>query len=114
MGTESRGSLNTLYLCDRASPRREEVLRAVRDRRPYAGLYLITFASNGIDQLDILHSLFLRQQTVRDRLPLIVGAAFGREEAFRTVEQIAADAYRTTGACDLKAFLLKRDTTGWE
>ena len=83
-----------------------DILHAIRERRGMAHLYYITFASNGIDQLDILPSYFVREKRIRNTLPLIVGAALGKAEAYDVVARIAEDAYRHTGSCDLQRWLI--------
>ncbi len=112
MGAEPFRSLKVLYCGKRAAEKKEEILNAIRNRKPYPGLYLITFASNGIDQLDILPFFAGLQKHVRDRHPVLAGISIGRQEAFETVAEIAADAYRVTGACHLQSFLLSRRTVG--
>ncbi len=112
MDTKPFRSLNTLYFGAGAQNRKEEILRDVRRQKTMSGIYLITFASNGIDQLDIVPLAMLHSKNAPERLPAIVGICLGRQEAFETVERIAADAYRETGSCDLKEYLLQLDREG--
>ena len=112
MGAEPFRSLNTLYYGRHAAPKKEEILSAIRKGKIIPGVYLITFASNGVDQLDILPFYAAMQKHVRDRHPILAGVCIGRTEAFETVEQMAADAYRDTGACDLQSYLLRNGLEG--
>ena len=112
MGTEPFRKLSTLYFGESAEERKEELLQAINKRKPVPGLYLITFASNGIDQLDILPFYAAVQKHTAKRRPVLAGVCLGREEAFQTVERMAADAYRETGACHLQAFLSGRAMKG--
>ncbi len=112
MGAEPFRSLNVLYCGKRAAEKKEEILNAIRNKKPYPGLYLITFASNGIDQLDILPFFAAMQKHVRDSHPVLAGISIGRQEAFETVAEMAADAYRLTGACHLQSFLLAENPAG--
>ena len=112
MGAEPFQSLRSLYYGKRAADRKEEILDAIRSRKMLPGLYLITFASNGIDQLDILPCYAVLQKHVRESHPVLAGVCLGRQEAFETVAEMAADAYRTTGACHLQTFLLGREKQG--
>ena len=112
MGAEPFRSLKTLYCGKNAAARKEEILETIRKGKPMPGLYLITFASNGIDQLDILPFYAALQRHVRDRHPVLAGICLGRQEAFETVAEMAADAYRSTGACRLQSFLLRQETDG--
>ncbi len=109
MGAAPVRRLNDLYFGPSAEEKRKEILNALEEGRPLPALYLITFASNSTDQLDILPSYMLRLKSVRKRLPLLAGAAFGRQEALELVGRIASEAYKQTGACMLQSFLLRRD-----
>lgn len=112
MGSEPFRSLKTLYYGERAANKKEEILQSIRKKKPMPGLYLITFASNGVDQLDILPFYTVLQKHVTDKRPILAGICLGRQEAFETVEKMAADAYRETGACHLQSFLLERERKG--
>ena len=108
MGTAVCTKLKDMYFGRVASERKKEIFRSLRSGRPMPMLYLITFCENGSDQLEILPSYVLLQETVRRRLPLIAGAALGKNEAVEVVAQIASDARRKTGGCRLQEFLLQQ------
>ena len=112
MGAEPFQSLKKIYYGKQAAERKEEILDAIRQKKMFPGLYLITFASNGIDQLDILPCYAILQKHVRERHPVLAGVCIGRQEAFDTVAEIASDAYRRTGACHLQSFLLEKEARG--
>lgn len=97
-----------LYLGKTASDMKEKVVHTIARGGTMPGLYLITIASNGVDQLDILSSVFLRQERTRENLPLVVGAAIGRIESFHVVRKMIEDAWRATGSADAKSYLLER------
>ncbi len=105
MGTKKAKYLKKLYVGPIAATQRREIDRAVRRGTYIPGLYLITYAANGYDQLDIMHARYLLIKRVRKELPLIVGIAIGRDEAFGLIERIAGDCYRATGAMDFRAYL---------
>ena len=69
------------------------------------GLYLITLASNGVDQLDILHyglnSRMMRQYL---ELPPVVGLAGNKREALQLVQDILRQVYAETGGCDMRGY----------
>lgn len=109
MGSGRKKYLKKLYLGDKAAAVREKILRAVDRDAPFPHLYLITFASNGVDQLDILETRYLSHERISASLPEIVGLAIGRPEAFETVRRIAEDTYRDTGTGDMVSYLKKRD-----
>lgn len=109
MGAEPFRSLKNLYYGEKAAEKKEEIARSIRAGKPLPGLYLILFASNGVDQLDIIPSYFALRKHITERRPVLAGICFGRQEAFETVERMAADAFRVTGACRLQSFLLDRE-----
>jgi len=109
MGSGRKKYLKNLYLGRKAAAVREKVIRAVDRDAPFPDLYLITFASNGTDQLDILEARYLSDDRISNSLPEIVGLAIGRNEAFETVRRMAADTYRDTGACDMVSYLKQMD-----
>ncbi|MDO4621670.1 MAG: hypothetical protein Q4B22_01835 [Eubacteriales bacterium] len=117
MGTEKREYLKNLYIGEQAQEQKRAVMRAIARGRSFPGLYLITIAASESEQLDIWSSLYLNRQDPNQPIPLIVGAAMGKEEAFRVVERIARDSFLATGACDLKEYLLhvrnKQEGSTW-
>lgn len=107
MGSGRKKYLRNLYLGDKAAAVRDKIIRAVDRDAPFPDLYLITFASNGIDQLDIIEARYLANERISSSLPVIVGLAIGRHEAFETVRRIAGDTYRATGTADMVSYLKK-------
>ncbi len=94
-----------LYVGKQLKRKEKKVRRLVDRGRFLPNVYLITLASNGQDQLDILEAVHLVQRGVAGRLPLIVGIAFGYSEALGLVERIALEAYQATGDCNLRKYL---------
>lgn len=94
-----------LYLGGEASRKKKKYIRAVKNGKSVPGLYLITYAASDTDMLDIIHSSYLRQRAVRERLPEIVGLACGRQEALRLVERMVSDCFRETGNCRVRDYL---------
>ncbi len=98
--------LKKIYIGASARKKAETIERVIERGSMLPELYLITFASNGADQLDILHSRYLLREKIRENLPPVAGYAFGMDEALEVVQCIAEDTYAATGACDMKAYLL--------
>ena len=94
-----------LYVGETAKERERKIRHQVNRGRFLPGLYLITFAANEKDQLDIIESKYLVQKRVRNTLPEIVGIAFGYGEALELLMKIATEAYENTGDCDVRSFL---------
>ena len=107
MDTPEYKRLKNMYFSDSARDRKDEILHSVVTGKALPGLYLITFSANRKEQLDIFPAYILLQKRVRIRLPLLAGAAFGRQEAMELVASMASDAYKRTGACHLQEYLLQ-------
>ena len=96
------------YFGEKAKEKKNKILRSVAKGKVLPGLYLITFAKSGRDQLDMLPSENLALPFIRDHLPAVVGFALGRKEALDLVVRIAAETFRNTGNCDMRAWLAGR------
>ena len=88
-----------------ARVRHRSLRRKIDAGRYVPGVFLITEAENPSEQLEIIDNAYLQQKKIRDSLPRIVGLAYGKEEAFQIIRQIAAECMRETGGCDLAAYL---------
>jgi hypothetical protein len=65
----------------------------------------------GADQLEIMHSAFLKQQYYRDHPPFVVGIASGYDDALVLLEKIVRNVLNETGDVLLKEYFL-RDASG--
>ncbi len=70
---------------------------------------VITISTNPANQLDIIHTLFLRQRSLRMRLPLVAGIASDRAEAVCVLEKILQDTMEATGGMDMRSYLLSKE-----
>ena len=100
------GFLKNCYMGDKAAGHTAQILRAVERGTYIPKLYLITFARNEREQLDIVHAKYLLRPAVRNTLPPICGVAIGRKEAFEVVRRMVSDCYQATGSVALQSFLL--------
>lgn len=73
--------------------------------RPVGGCYLVTLASNPVDQLEIISSAYLLQKTLYARTPMVVGIAGSYDDAVQLVVQITEEAVQKLGRADLRAYL---------
>ena len=94
-----------LYISDSVKNRENEIRSQIKKGRVESGWYAITLASNGCDYLDLIASAYLKQRALLRSLPMIVGIAETREEAYSLIETIAGDCFRKTGNADIRAFL---------
>ncbi|MCF0146078.1 MAG: hypothetical protein HUJ73_05775 [Eubacterium sp.] len=109
MDTGILRSLKQVYFGPQAFTNEPEIRKALKEGRPYKQLYLITLSSNEKEELDIVPGFYIQSRKHRERLPEVVGLAIGRMEALELVGRIAALAYRETGACHLRQFLIEED-----
>lgn len=68
-------------------------------------VYLITFASNPQNQLDIFSANELKQKVRRQNCPMIIGLCIGYEEAIEMVEKLVQKTYDKTGTADVRKWL---------
>ena len=99
-----------LYLDEEMKVRGTGKLRQCLDEgRPAENAYLITLAANPKDQLDIVHTLFLRQKTLCSLLPPVVGVAATRKGAEALVISILEDTLRDTQSTDMRSYLIGKE-----
>lgn len=96
-----------LYVGKNAKERERRIRRQISRGTAAPGIYLVTFSSNGQDQLDIIEARYLTRKRIRESLPEIVGIALGYQEALEIVAQIAKESYDSTGDCNLRSYLGK-------
>jgi len=98
---------NRLYIGDNVKNKFEKVKNKLDQGKIVPDIYLITIAANGIDQLDVINSFYLFQNTVYRRCPMIVGIAKGQEEAIGIVKQITEETYAEKQNGNIKDYLLQ-------
>ena len=100
-----------LYVGERAEKRRASIIQTMRSGKAAPSAYAILPAANGKDLLDILQALQLcgEQEALWSRLtgrePLILGIAWGYQDALELAGRMVDEVYRATGAFDVKAYL---------
>lgn len=98
-----------LYVGETAKKKEKKLVRRISRGRMTPGVYLITLASNGRDQLDILSAVQAVWRGKRGLCPPIVGLAGSYGEALELVEQMARETFDQTGRADIRSYL-----TEWE
>lgn len=71
-------------------------------------MFLITYASNPENLLEIIGTEQLMQKTVHRRCPMIVGIAASKEEAVQMVQQIIEETYARQQDVDVRRYLSER------
>ncbi len=82
------------------------IRRALDKGKTAENAYLITLSSNEKNQLDIVNTLYLRQASLTGRLPLVVGVARDKKDAFEMVRDILCETLDKTGGADMRSYLL--------
>ncbi|MCQ2509888.1 MAG: hypothetical protein MJ116_05435 [Lachnospiraceae bacterium] len=97
-----------LYLGEKALKKKRKLIAQVNRGRFYPGLYLITEAANGVDQLDIVDSKCILLERVHKALPPVVGMAIGMEEAMDVLMDMTWEAYEETGTGNVLAYVRQK------
>ncbi len=79
-------------------------------------IWLITLAESEKEQLDLINTVTLKlpsgrkeQKRRQEQLPLIVGVAFGYDEALEIVRRIAADVYGEQKGRTIREYFLENE-----
>lgn len=97
-----------LYVGDNAKKNIEKYRKHLDKGRVLSDVYVITLAANQVDQLDVMNSYYLLQDTLYRRCPLIVGITEGADEARQLVIQMLQETYEQTGTGNIKDYLMQR------
>ena len=68
-------------------------------------VYLITFACNSQNQLEIFSANELKQKARRKFCPVIIGLCCGYEEALEMTRTLVEEAYKETGTPNVRKWL---------
>ena len=98
-----------LYVGDGLTGKEKKYIRKVKVGVGVIDIYLITLAKNPEDQLDIFSANMLLQKPLRRTCPLIVGIAYGYEEACELVVRMAMEVYDKTGQMHIRKFIEERE-----
>lgn len=94
-----------LYVGDNAKKKQKKIMRNIRLGIGMIDVYVLTLASNGTDQLDIISANILLQPSLRRRTPVVVGIASGYYEALELVCKITEDVLRERKEPDIRGYL---------
>lgn len=101
--------LKKFYMDELVEQKKRSVRRAIRRDCPFPDLYLVTLATNDIDQLNIISAGYLIDRRIREHLPPVAGAAFGKTSAICLVQKMVEETWRATGTADVRAYLLQEE-----
>lgn len=94
-----------LYVGDNAKKKKKQLIRKISMGAGVLDVYLITFATNPQNQLDIFSANELKQKARRRNCPMIVGLCLGRWEAMEMVEMLVQKTYEQTGTANVREWL---------
>lgn len=97
-----------LFLGELISPNAKQVIKRIKKKQMTPGVYVIAFASNPVNLLDIIPAMELLQKGYPKEDLYIVGLAMGIKEAKEVVRQIVDEAYQSTGGVAIKEYLLSK------
>lgn len=98
-----------LYVGDNAKKKERKIRHKVENGKVLPGIYLITYAQNEDDQLDIFPASSLRQKVLYHRCPEIIGIASGYDEAVKIVMELADKVYRQKQCKSIKHYLEEQE-----
>lgn len=95
-----------LFLGEKAAKKAAKMKWKISHNVGMISAYVITFASNMDNLMDIIPSRELLQKGYPKKEMIIIGLADGYEEALQVVQQIIQETYDYTGGTDVKSYLL--------
>ena len=97
-----------LYLAD-GIRKKDKIIRKLEEKQLQPNIHVITLARNEKNQLEIYHSMVLRQPDFPYDDFFVVGIAKGYEDAVEMVEEIAREVYNKTKGADIRSYILERE-----
>ena len=94
-----------LYLGEGIIPKAQQTINKIKNNKPTIDVYVIAFAANPQDQLDLIPSWELLQKGYPTESLRIVGLAKGKREALQLVTTIADEVYQRTGDVKIVEYL---------
>jgi hypothetical protein len=94
-----------LYIGDSITENKNRIKWKINHNAGVINIYVIAFASNPNNLLDIIPACVLMQKSYPKRDVRIIGLAKGHREAFELVRRIIDETYRNTGSVDVRSYL---------
>lgn len=103
-----------LFLGETIAPDAKKIIKRIKNKKLTPDVYVIAFASNPQNLLDIIPSWELLQKGYPKEQVHIIGLAMGKPEAMELVRKIVDITYQTTGNVNVKLYLKsKRRDEAW-
>ncbi len=97
-----------LYITDAAYRDSDKVIEKLNQGKFVPSRYLVTLASNPADQLDLVSTVWLKQEQCARHLPPVIGIAASRADAVDLVIRITEECLAETGSTDLRSYIESR------
>lgn len=94
-----------LFVSDSLAGKTNKIKWKINHNAGTVSVYVIAFASNSRNLLDIIPSWELMQKSYPKRDMKIIGLAQGYEEALELVRRIVDETYQHTGSVDVWSYL---------
>ena len=98
-----------LYVGENAKKRERKIRYDLEMGKSLPGIYLITYADNHNNQLEIFPAIMLKRKTAHNACPVIIGIAVGHREAVKLVTALADTAYRIECCKSIRSYLENRE-----
>ncbi|MCR5704760.1 MAG: hypothetical protein K6G85_09060 [Eubacterium sp.] len=99
---------NDLYVGYNLLERKREVIRKMKWGKQQFNVFVITLSRNEHDLLEIYPSNVLTQKYYKDSDLVVVGIAYGKEEAYDMMQLVLTDCMEETGGLDVKQYILSQ------
>ena len=93
-----------LYVGTTAEKKKDRLIQKIENGKTTVNTYLITLPKTKQNQMEILPAWNLHFWYPRQKCPLIIGLACGREEATEVVCRITKDILEETGDCRIRDY----------
>ncbi len=97
-----------LYIGENAKKDAAKARRRLNHGKLQMNMFLVTYASNSENLLEIIGTEQLLQKSLHRRCPMIVGLAASKEEALQIVQQIVEETYEKQENVDVRRYLGER------
>lgn len=97
-----------LYLSEEYQEKKQELIDDLEKKFFHWNQYLLVLKDEGVNQLEIFHSILLKQKVFEQEGLLVIGIANGMDDAYAMVEKITQEVYNETKTTELKGYLLER------
>lgn len=97
-----------LYVGYNLLERKREVIRKVKKGKAQFNVYVITLSQNDHDLLEIYPSNVLIQKYYKNSDLVVVGIAYGKEEAMDMLKLLFDDCMADTGGVQVKEYIVEK------